>query len=42
MSPLEIIAVVFGLANIYLTVKQNIWGWAAERDIKLVRGKEAE
>lgn len=29
MSLLEIIAVVFGLANIYLTVKQNIWGWAA-------------
>lgn len=29
MSYLEIIAVVFGLANIYLTVKQNIWGWAA-------------
>ena len=29
MSGLEIIAVVFGLANIYLTVKQNIWGWAA-------------
>lgn len=29
MSYLEIVAVVFGLANIYLTVKQNIWGWAA-------------
>jgi nicotinamide mononucleotide transporter len=29
MSYLEIAAVVFGLANIYLTVKQNIWGWAA-------------
>lgn len=24
---LEIIAVVFGLANIYLTVRQNIWCW---------------
>lgn len=29
MSSLEIVAVVFGLANIYLTVKQNIWSWAA-------------
>ena len=26
---LEIIAVVFGLANIYLTVRQNIWCWPA-------------
>jgi nicotinamide mononucleotide transporter len=26
---LEIVAVIFGLANIYLTVKQNIWGWVA-------------
>jgi nicotinamide mononucleotide transporter len=29
VSYLEIVAVVFGLANIYLTVKQNIWGWVA-------------
>jgi nicotinamide mononucleotide transporter len=27
VNPLEIVAVVCGLANIYLTVKQNIWGW---------------
>ena len=27
MSYLEIIAVICGLANIYLTVKQNIWCW---------------
>ncbi|HTL43545.1 MAG TPA: nicotinamide riboside transporter PnuC [Vicinamibacterales bacterium] len=28
MSPLEIVAVICGLLNIYLTVKQNIWSWA--------------
>ena len=26
-DPLEIVAVACGLANIYLTVKQNIWSW---------------
>jgi nicotinamide mononucleotide transporter len=29
VSYLELVAVAFGVANIYLTVKQNIWGWAA-------------
>ncbi len=27
MSPLEIAAVVFTLANVWLAVKQNIWTW---------------
>ena len=28
LPPLEIVAVICGLLNIYLTVKQNIWSWA--------------
>lgn len=27
MSPIEIFATLFGLASVYLTVKQNIWCW---------------
>lgn len=29
MSPLEIVAVLFTLANVWLMVKENIWGWPA-------------
>jgi nicotinamide mononucleotide transporter len=29
MSPLEIAAVVFTLANVWLAVKENIWSWPA-------------
>ena len=28
MSPLEIVAVICGVLNIWLTVRQNIWSWA--------------
>ena len=28
VSALEIVAVICGLVNIYLTVRQNIWSWA--------------
>ncbi|EKD93350.1 MAG: hypothetical protein ACD_28C00163G0001 [uncultured bacterium] len=27
MSPIEIVATIFGLASVYFTVKQNIWCW---------------
>jgi nicotinamide mononucleotide transporter len=27
VSPLELVAVACGLANIYLTVRQNLWSW---------------
>jgi nicotinamide mononucleotide transporter PnuC len=29
MTPLEIVAVIFTLANVWLMVKENIWGWPA-------------
>ncbi len=29
MTPLEIVAVLFTLANVWLMVKENIWGWPA-------------
>jgi nicotinamide mononucleotide transporter len=27
VNPLELVAVACGLANIYLTVRQNLWSW---------------